>query len=149
MMKGFNAAIIATGFLITASGMAFAQEATDPDPVKGKQTFNQCLACHRIGPDAKALVGPPLTNVIGRKAGSFEGFAYSPLLKAAGDAGLVWSQAAIVDYLVNPSNYLKKYLTDNGKPDAATGASKMVYMLANEGQRKNVVAYVATFSTAK
>jgi len=148
-MKGFNAAIIATGFLITASGMAFAQEATDPDPVKGKQTFNQCLACHRIGPDAKALVGLPLTNVIGRKAGSFEGFAYSPLLKAAGDAGLVWSQAAIVDYLVNPSNYLKKYLTDNGKPDAATGASKMVYMLANEGQRKNVVAYVATFSTAK
>jgi len=148
-MKGFNAAIIATGFLISATGMAFAQDATAPDPVKGKQVFNQCLACHRIGPDAKALVGPPLTNVIGRKAGTVDGFSYSPLLKAAGDAGLVWSDAEIVEYLVNPTNYLKKYLTDHGKPDAATGASKMVYLLANEGQRKNVVAYVATFSTAK
>jgi cytochrome c len=149
MMKGLNAAIIATGFLITGTGLAFAQDAAAPDAAKGKQTFNQCLACHRIGPDAKSLVGPPLTNVIGRKAGTFEGFAYSPLMKAAGDAGLVWTQDEIVNYLVNPSNYLKKYLTDHGKADAATGSSKMVYMLANEGQRKNVVAYVATFSTAK
>jgi cytochrome c len=143
-MKGSNAAMIATGVFLAMGGVALAQEAGDP--VKGKSTFNQCLACHRIGPDAKALVGPPLTDVIGRKAGTYAGFAYSSLMKAAGEAGLVWSEAEIVEYLVNPSNYLKKYLTDHGKADAATGASKMVYMLANEGQRKNVVAYVATFS---
>jgi cytochrome c len=143
-MKGFNAAVIATGLVLATSGLAFAQDAT-----KGKSTFNQCMACHRIGPDAKALVGPPLTDVIGRKAGTFAGFAYSNLMKDAGEAGLVWSEAEIVDYLVNPSNYLKKYLTDHGKADKATGSSKMVYMLANEDQRKNVVAYVATFSTKK
>ena len=66
-------------------------------------------------------------------------------MKNAGDAGLVWTDAEIQAYLVSPSNYLKKYLTDRGKPDQATGASKMVYMLANEDQRKNVVAYVETF----
>lgn len=148
-MKGFNAAVIAMGFLLSATGLASAQDAAAGDPVKGKQTFNQCMACHRIGPGAKALVGPPLTDVIGRKAGTYEGFAYSNLMKAAGEAGLVWNAAEITEYLVNPSNYLKKYLTDHGKADAATGASKMVYMLANEDQRKNVVAYVATFSTAK
>jgi cytochrome c len=143
-MKSFYAAMIATGLVLTTGGFAFAQDAA-----KGKSTFNQCMACHRIGPDAKALVGPPLTDVIGRTAGTFAGFAYSNLMKDAGAAGLVWNEQEITDYLVNPSTYLKKFLTDKGKADKATGSSKMVYMLANEDQRKNVVAYVATFSTKK
>ena len=143
-MKKMNVAMVATGLVLAMGGSAFAQDAA-----KGKSTFNQCMACHRIGPDAKALVGPPLTDVIGRKAGTFAGFAYSNLMKDAGEAGLVWNEQEISDYLVNPSNYLKKYLTDHGKADKATGSSKMVYMLANEDQRKNVVAYVATFSTKK
>ena len=143
-MKKINVAMVATGLVLAMGGSAFAQDAA-----KGKSTFNQCMACHRIGPDAKALVGPPLTDVIGRKAGTFAGFAYSNLMKDAGEAGLVWNEQELSDYLVNPSNYLKKYLTDHGKADKATGSSKMVYMLAAEDQRKNVVAYVATFSTKK
>ena len=134
----------ASGLVLAMGGLACAQDAA-----KGKSTFNQCMACHRIGPDAKALVGPPLTDVIGRKAGTYAGFAYSSLMKDAGDAGLVWSDAEILNYLVNPSAYLKKYLTDHGKADKATGSSKMVYMLANEDQRKNVIAYVETFSSKK
>ena len=62
-------------------------------------------------------------------------------MKAAGDAGLVWSEAEITDYLKNPTAYLKAYVTGKGK--TATGSSKMVFMLANEDQRKNVIAYVA------
>ena len=139
-MKGLHAAA-AAGLVLATGGAAFAQDAT-----KGKQTFNQCMACHRIGPDAKALVGPPLTDVVGRKAGSYAGFSYSNLMKSAGEAGLVWSNDEIMAYLVNPTSYLKKYLTDHGKADQATGSSKMVYMLANEDQRKNVIAYVDTFS---
>jgi cytochrome c len=140
-MKVLSAAVLAAGAVLALSGSAFAQDAA-----KGKSTFNQCMACHRIGPDAKALVGPPLTDVVGRKAGTFPGFAYSQLMKDAGEAGLTWTTDEMVAYLVNPTNYLKKYLTDHGKADKATGSSKMVYMLASEDQRKNVVAYVATFS---
>ena len=143
-MNGFRTAIAVTGMVVSATGVASAQ-----DMAKGKQTFNQCMACHRIGPDAKALVGPPLTNVIGRTAGTYPGFAYSSLMKEAGEAGLVWSTDEITTYLVNPNTYLKSYLTSHGKADKATGASKMVFMLANEDQRKNVVAYVASFSTPK
>ncbi len=143
-MKGYSAALMAAGMVLAVGGAAYAQDAA-----KGKSTFNQCMACHRIGPDAKALVGPPLTDVVGRKAASYAGFAYSTLLKDAGEAGLVWTNAEIQSYLVNPSSYLKKYLTDHGKADKATGSSKMVYMLANEDQRKNVLAYIETFSTKK
>ena len=140
-MQGFNAVAAAAMLVVATGGLAVAQDAT-----KGKQTFNQCMACHRIGPDAKVLVGPPLTDVVGRKAGTYPGFSYSSLMKGAGDAGLVWSNEEIQAYLVNPTTYLKKYLTDHGKADQASGSSKMVFMLANEDQRKNVIAYVDTFS---
>ena len=136
-MKGFSAALVATAVVVTTSGMALAQDAGDA--TKGKSVFNQCMACHALD---HAVVGPPLGGVIGRKAGSVAGFSYSDLMKAAGDAGLVWNAAEITDYLKNPTVYLKTYVTSKGK--TATGSSKMVYMLPNETQRKNVVAYLET-----
>ena len=135
-MKSFSAALVASGFVIASIGLAHAD---DGDATKGKSVFNQCMACHALD---HAVVGPPLGGVIGRKAGSVSGFSYSPLMKAAGDAGLTWSAAEITDYLKNPTQYLQAYVKGKGKD--ASGSSKMVFMLANENQRKNVVAYLAT-----
>ena len=132
-MKVINAALLATGFTLAAAGSGAAQDAT-----KGQSVFNQCKACHMLD---KALIGPPLKAVIGRKAGSVSGFSYSALMKAAGDAGLVWNEAEITDYLKNPTTYLKTYVAS--KNATATGSSKMVFMLNNDDQRKNVVAYLA------
>ena len=136
-MKGFNAALVATAAIVTTSGLALAQDAGDA--TKGKSVFNQCMACHALD---HAVVGPPLGGVIGRKAGTVAGFSYSDLMKTAGEAGLVWTADEITEYLKNPTAYLKAYDTKAGK--TVTGSSKMVYMLANETQRKNVVAYLAT-----
>ncbi len=137
-MKRVKAVLITTGLMVgigsMASGPAFAQDAA-----KGKQVFNQCMACHALD---HAVVGPPLGGVIGRKAGSVDGYSYSPLMKAAGDAGLVWSTDEIAKYLVNPTSYLTDYVKGKGKD--ASGSSKMAYMLANEKQRQNVAAYLAT-----
>ena len=133
-MKVLSAALVATSVVIATSGLASAQDAA-----KGKSVFNQCMACHALD---HAVVGPPLGGVIGRKAGSVPGFSYSALMKAAGDAGLVWSDAELVDYLKNPTTYLTTYVKGKGKD--ATGSSKMVFMLGNETQRKNVAAYLDT-----
>jgi cytochrome c len=140
-MKGVIAAIVAAGLSATWIGSASAQDAT-----KGEQIFKQCMLCHRVGPDAKNLIGPVLNNVIGRKAGTFEAFRYSALMKAAGENGLVWSEDLIVQYIADPTAFLKKYLTDKGKADAATGNSLMTFKLGDEQQRKDVAAYEATFS---
>lgn len=123
---------------------ALAQDAT-----KGEQVFKQCMTCHRIGPDAKNLVGPVLTGVIGRQSGTAPGFAYSPLNKAAGDNGLVWTDELIMQYLPDPNAFLKKFLTDKGKADLATGSTKMAFKLADEQQRKDVIAYINKFSDKK
>jgi cytochrome c len=75
---------LVAGAAALPSGAAFAQDAA-----KGEQIFKQCMTCHRIGPDAKNLVGPVLTGVIGRQSGTAPGFSYSPLNKSAGENGLV------------------------------------------------------------
>ena len=131
--------------LVAGSAPALAQGKAED----GEAVFKKCMACHRVGPDAKNLIGPNLTGVLGRPAGTAEGYAYSELNKTAGSNGLVWSEDLIFQYLEDPSPFLKKFLTDKGKPDLASGATKMVFKLADEQDRKDVIAYLKTFSPAK
>lgn len=82
--------------LTLASSPALAQ-----DPPSGEQVFRtQCGSCH--GVDARNRVGPGLAGVWGRRAGSVEGFRYSPAMKARGEAGLTWDEANLRSYLRNP-----------------------------------------------
>jgi cytochrome c len=135
--------------LVAAAAALPAGTASAQDATKGEQIFKQCMTCHRIGPDAKNLVGPVLTGVIGRQSGTAPGFAYSPLNKAAGENGLVWTDDLVMQYLPDPNAFLKKFLTDKGKADLATGSTKMTFKLADEQQRKDVIAYVNKFSEKK
>ncbi len=140
----FGKVLLATTIFLASAEAGLAQDAA-----KGEQAFKQCMTCHRIGPDAKNAVGPALTGVIGRQSGTAPGFAYSPLNKAAGEAGLVWTDDLVFEYLADPNAFLKKYLTDKGKADQATGSTKMAFKLANEQQRKDVIAYLNSFSPGK
>ena len=117
---------MATVALAASTGWAMAQDAA-----AGEKVFVKCKTCHEIGPGAKAKVGPPLTGVVGRQAASVEGFAYSEALKKkAGEIG-TWDEAKLNEWLTDPSKY-------------AGGTVKMVFKLANETERKNVIAYLAT-----
>ena len=137
-------------FVSVAIGLGlFSTAASAQDAAKGEQIFKQCMTCHRIGPDAKNLVGPALTGVIGRQSGTAPGFSYSSLNKAAGENGLVWTNELILAYLPDPNAFLKKFLTDKGKADLATGSTKMTFKLADEQQRKDVIAYIDKFSEKK
>lgn len=136
-------------FVLVAAATALPSAGFAQDATKGEQVFKQCMTCHRIGPDAKNLVGPVLTGVIGRQSGTAPGFAYSGINKAAGENGLVWTDDLIMQYLPDPNAFLKKFLTDKGKADLATGSTKMAFKLADEQQRKDVIAYINKFSEKK
>jgi cytochrome c len=131
-------AVAVTG-LSANMGAAQAQDAT-----AGEAVFKKCRACHQVGAEAKAGVGPAQNNLVGRPAGTFEWYSYSALNKAAGEAGLVWTEENIFEYLADPNAFLKKFLTDKGKPDLATGSTKMVFKLADDQDRKDVIAYLKT-----
>ncbi len=136
--------VLAAVLAAVSGGYAAAQDAA-----KGEVVFKQCTLCHRIGDGAQNALGPVLTNVIGRQAGTFPGFNYSPLMKNAGAAGLVWSEDLIFQYLPNPNAFLKKFLTDHGKADQATGATLMTFQLSDEQKRKDVIAYLKKVSSGK
>jgi len=151
----FRKAVLSAAVMIPLLALASprvglaAGEGSGGDPAKGEQIFKQCMTCHRIGPDAKNMVGPVLTGVIGRQSGTAPGFSYSDLNKHAGESGLVWNEDLIFQYLPDPNAFLKKFLTDKGKEDLATGTTKMAFKLAGEQQRKDVIAYIKTFSSDK
>jgi len=127
-----------TGLALTAT--LFATPSLAQDAEAGEELFRRCASCHKIGEDAQNAVGPVLTGVIGRAAGAYEGYGYSRSMTAANEAGLVWTEETVFDYLENPTKYLRAVLDD---PRAR---AKMTFKLRDEDDRRNVVAYLATFS---
>lgn len=112
------AAMLATG------GIAVAQ-----DVEAGKKVFAQCRACHQIGPEAKNAVGPKLNGVIGRKAGSVEGFQYSDANK---NSGVTWNEDTFRKYIVDPKKLIP--------------GTKMIFPgLKKEADIENVLAFLKTF----
>lgn len=54
------------------------------DPENGKRQFGQCRSCHSVSQGGPNMTGPNLWGVVGRKAATEAGYAYSDGLKAAG-----------------------------------------------------------------
>lgn len=138
----FNLTLIA---LIATSAPAFAQG----DPAAGEAIFKQCQTCHVVADaDGKVLAGkaaktgPNLYGVVGRVAGTYEGFKYGDDMIAAGAAGLVWDAALLTEYVQNPSAFLKKTLNDKG----ANG--KMQFQVKDPVKAADVVAYIASLAPA-
>lgn len=142
-MRSVFHALVVGAAVIAAPQVAFA--AGDAD--KGKRVFNRCKACHVVNKEQNR-VGPYLKGVVGRKAGVADGYKYSKLNQAAGAAGLVWTEENLMDYLVDPTKYLKAYIKENGDAAQAKGRSKMIYKLRKEDDRADVIAYLKTFSEA-
>lgn len=62
--------------------------------------FEPCAHCHEIGAGARITNGPPLTGIVGRKAGTRPGYPYSDALR---NSGLVWDEATLARFLAAPS----------------------------------------------
>jgi cytochrome c len=109
-----------------ASALPAAASAADAEA--GKTVFNKCKACHQVGEGAKNAAGPNLNGIVGRAAGSVEGYQYSAKLKAS---GITWDEANLKEWVANP----RKKVPGN----------KMVFPgLKDPVDVDNVVAYLAT-----
>ena len=87
--------VIAAMAFAASTGTALAQDAA-----AGEQVFRRlCSPCHDIGEDAKVKLGPPLNGVESRKAGTYEGFNYSPANK---NSGITWSEETFPKYIRAP-----------------------------------------------
>lgn len=77
--------------------------AAEGDAAKGEKVFLRCKACHTVEKGGANKVGPNLHGLWGRKAGSVEGFKYSPALSAA---NFEWTPEALDQWLAKPKEFL-------------------------------------------
>ncbi|MCM2562358.1 cytochrome C [Lutimaribacter sp. EGI FJ00015] len=133
-------------FLTAAAFMALAAPAfAEGDAAEGEKEFRKCKACHMIvADDGTEIVkggrtGPNLHGIVGRVAGSVEGFRYGNGLEAAAEDEFVWTAEAIAEYVADP----RAWLDAQGYPNQ----SKMTFKLRRGGE--DVAAYLATFSDAE
>lgn len=118
--KGILAAALAAVCVVAAAGSVQAA-----DLKKGKKVFNRCKACHSLEA-GKKKVGPSLHGVFGRTSGTVEGYKYS---KAMMEAGIVWNENTIAEYLKAPKTYIK------GNKMAFAGIKK-------DADMENLMAYL-------
>lgn len=111
------------------SDVGTAAEAGDPE--RGERTFQQCYACHSVDPEEIDLPGPNLAGVLGRRAGTWAQFAYSPAMRAAGsERGLVWTRGTLDAFLADPQGFMP-------------GTSMAYVGLREPSVRADVIAYLA------
>jgi cytochrome c len=95
--------IAAAACLLPVAAIDAQTSVATGDPEAGATVFKKCLACHKVGPAAKNGVGPILNGVVGRRAGTYPGYAYSDANKAS---GAVWNEATLAAYLPAPREFM-------------------------------------------
>ena len=117
-------AIFLSACFLVSSGLISAA-AHAGDAAAGKKVFKKCKACHYAAKD-KNKTGPHLVNLIGREAGTVEGYKYSKAMKSS---GIVWDEDTLTAYLRAPKKYLK--------------GTKMAFAgLRKDADIANVIAYL-------
>lgn len=117
--------ILAAAILVLATAPPL--RAQQGDAGAGKLVFNNsCRTCHTLDP-GDARLGPDLAGIVGRKAGSAEGYAYSSAMK---NAGLTWDEATLERFITDPQAVVPN---NNMKPYAGMSSQK---------DRANLIAFL-------
>jgi cytochrome c len=106
--------------------VALAPSGFAADAKRGEARFKVlCGTCHAVEPGVRKM-SSHMRGIIGRKAASIDGIAFSTALKTS---GWVWTKPLLDKYLADPKN-------------ALPGTTMMV--AAGDADRADIVSYLAT-----
>jgi cytochrome c len=91
---------------------------------------NACRTCHSMR-EGDHRLGPSLYGIVGRKAGSIEGYAFSSAMQSA---NIVWDEKNLDQFIANPD----KVVHGN--------AMKPYGGIDDPEQRGEIIAYLKTIS---
>lgn len=98
--------------------------------VRGARVYERCAACHALEADR---TGPRHCGLIGRRAGSVPGFAYSPAMRRA---GLVWNEKTLDRFLRSPTT-------------AVPGTSMGYDGVKDDGERHDLILFLRQAGSAE
>ncbi|MFN7914275.1 MAG: c-type cytochrome [Vicinamibacterales bacterium] len=125
LKNGVASAIGVLGFAALTAGAAHAGGAQDVK--NGQNVFDSsCGNCHTVK-EGKHKSGPSLFGVVGRTAGSVDGFVYSDAMKGS---GIVWTAEKLDAFAANPKGLVEQ--------------TKMKFGgVKNDKSRADLLAYLA------
>lgn len=94
------------------------------NPAAGEAVYERCSGCHSLERDR---TGPRHCGLVGRKAGSVEGFAYTEAMKRA---RIVWTEAALEGFLADPGKVVP-------------GTAMAAFGVADPRERADLIAWLA------
>lgn len=113
-------------WLLLAGVLAFASidaAHAAPDVPRGEQVYARCVACHALAYDR---VGPRHCGLLGRRAGSVQGFDYSKAMK---ESSLTWDEKTLDRFLAGPVQAVPgTTMTYAGIPEAKDRADLIAYL---------------------
>jgi cytochrome c len=120
LRKSFIALALLAGSTLAANAAG--------DAKAGAQVFKRCAVCHTNDKGGGDGLGPNLFGIVGRKAASRPGFAYSaPLQKS----GIVWNEAMLTKWAAGPARVVP-------------GTKMMFAGITSKKQQADVAAYLTT-----
>jgi cytochrome c len=111
---------------LLASSVVAAQAAGDAKA--GAAVFKRCAVCHTSDKGGGDGLGPNLFGVVGRKAATRAGYAYSGPLQRA---GVIWTEANLTKWVAGPAR-------------VAPGNKMAFPGITSKKQQADVVAYLGT-----
>jgi cytochrome c len=111
--------------LLAFAAFAFAPGIrADGDATHGKQLYAaRCAVCHSVDYNS---VGPTHRELIGRRAGTVQGYAYSDALK---QSTVVWGEDTLTRWLTDPEKFIPGQKMSISIPDAQERADIIAYLM--------------------
>ncbi len=124
-----NSLFAATALTLTLTLFSPANAA---DAAEGEKIYRQCMACHSTD-EGVNRVGPSLYGILGRTPGAISGYRFSPAMTAYGEAGAVWDDETLDQFITNPRG--------------TVAGTKMAFPgLRSADDRANLIAYLNSLS---
>ena len=92
-----SVSIVATSLLTLA--LAGCGGGGGEKPAAANAALASCVACHSFKEGGPRSIGPNLYGIIGKTAGTQQGFTYSQRMK---ESGLVWTRESLDAFLASP-----------------------------------------------
>ena len=130
-----SSAALADSHALPDQAAIIEQALAGGDPATGESVFRKCQACHEVGPDAAAKVGPPLNGIVGSFLGQTDDFRYSNTMVEMGEAGTAWTVENLDAYPTKPRDFVDRTrMTFAGLRDADDRADVIAFLASMSGE---------------